>query len=224
MASSADVYPRLDETSAFGGSDLTRCRFNSCRLHRVGSHRPDFSAEPTPRTVVRSLLQLRNQLRFRKSLRWNRLCESRQTSKEDRLLSPETPVSLVGVGYEGRSVNDVIEFLSDREVDLVIDVRQNAISRKAGLSKKALAAHLLDSGIEYIHEPTLGNPKENRDGYRQGKPAALDAYTAVLEATGAEAIMRLRELTATRVVALLCFESDESTCHRSAISSFVNDG
>ena len=136
--------------------------------------------------------------------------------------SPEPQRSLLGVGYEGRSVDDVIEFLADHRVDLVVDVRQNAISRKAGLSKKALATRLLENGIDYVHEPSLGNPKENRDGYRLGEPSARTAYAERLRESGAEAVGRLRELTASNVVALLCFESDESTCHRSAIFSFVN--
>ncbi|MDR1430587.1 MAG: DUF488 domain-containing protein, partial [Propionibacteriaceae bacterium] len=50
----------------------------------------------------------------------------------------------------------------------LVDVRQTPISRKRGLSKTALGAALSEAGIDYIHLRELGNPRDNRDGYRQG--------------------------------------------------------
>jgi uncharacterized protein (DUF488 family) len=49
------------------------------------------------------------------------------------------PSGIVTIGYEGRTLGDFISTLSNHNVDLLLDVRLNAISRKPGFSKKALA-------------------------------------------------------------------------------------
>ena len=49
------------------------------------------------------------------------------------------PSTIVSVGYEGRSVDELVDALVDAGVSVLVDVRENAISRKRGLSKRALA-------------------------------------------------------------------------------------
>src|SRR5258707_759886 len=78
---------------------------------------------------------------------------------------------LVGVGYEGRTVDELVAHLVAVGVSRLIDVRLTPISRKRGLSKTALGAALADVGIEYEHRRELGNPKTNRAGFT-GPPAA----------------------------------------------------
>ncbi len=129
--------------------------------------------------------------------------------------------AVIGVGYEGKSLDDVVGLLTSEGVEVVVDVRLNAISRKPGLSKTALSSRLASDGIEYVHEPSLGNPKENRESFRSGDPAARRAYVSVLEGGAADAVDRVLVLARKRTVALLCFEADEATCHRSSISAWL---
>jgi transcriptional regulator with XRE-family HTH domain len=126
---------------------------------------------------------------------------------------------LLSIGYEGRTAEDLIDELSQRKVAVLADVRLNPISRKAGLSKRALAAALGAAGIEYEHLPALGNPKENRerfadptDAQPRARYAQILATPAATAATGHVAAMADRSL-----VALLCFERAEQTCHRQLI-------
>ena len=129
---------------------------------------------------------------------------------------------MFSIGYEGRSAEDLLEALTDAGVEVLADVRLNPLSRKPGLSKKRLAETLADAGIDYVHLPALGNPKDNRDGFRRGEPAAVDRYTARFDEPAADdALDELVELARTRRVAVLCYEADHAICHRSLVLAEV---
>ena len=93
------------------------------------------------------------------------------------------------VGYEGADIDGVVAALRAAGVERLADVRAVAVSRKRGLSKKALAARLHDEGIEYRHLVALGTPKSGRDAARAGRGALFRtiyaAHVATEEAQGA---------------------------------------
>jgi uncharacterized protein (DUF488 family) len=128
---------------------------------------------------------------------------------------------MIGVGYERRSVADLVRTLLELHVALVVDVRLNPISRKAGLSKTALARALTRRGISYQHRPELGNPKHNRAGF--AGPAdqlnhARETYRRLLQRS--ETRTTLDELANTcedTRIALLCYEADQQRCHRHVV-------
>jgi uncharacterized protein (DUF488 family) len=127
---------------------------------------------------------------------------------------------LTTVGYEGITAEELIALLRDAGVDVLADIRLNPQSRKRGLSRRGLAAALEDVGIRYVHLPALGNPKDNRDGFRRGEPAAWDRYRAQFETPPADdALDELVELAREHRVALLCYEHDHATCHRSLVAA-----
>ena len=133
-------------------------------------------------------------------------------------------VNVVGFGYEGCTVDDMCAELADRGVTLVCDIRLNPISRKPGLSKSALAAALRSAGIEYRHLRALGNPKWNRSGFGGTDDelvAARQVYvdTVLGDPAAQAALDEVRDQAARARVALLCFEHDETRCHRSAVLS-----
>ena len=134
---------------------------------------------------------------------------------------------IVSIGYEGRSVEELISLLIQNDVFLLVDVRENPVSRKPGLSKRRFSELLREVGIGYRHERSLGNPKENRDAFRAGDPAARDYFEEHLDNGASEALSSVRDMAVTRRVALLCYEHDSNQCHRSAIAdrlhSTVND-
>jgi uncharacterized protein (DUF488 family) len=126
--------------------------------------------------------------------------------------------AVITVGYQGRDLSEVIAALSDAGVEVLIDVRLTPLSRKPGLSKSRLAEALKANGIEYLHLPVLGNPRDNREGYRNAESSALERFRQVLGSHDASsAVGHLRELAADKVIALLCFERDPSQCHRMQI-------
>lgn len=56
---------------------------------------------------------------------------------------------LFTIGYEGRVVDSFVEDLGNAGVEVLVDVRELAQSRKRGFSKTALSALLDEAGIEY---------------------------------------------------------------------------
>lgn len=129
------------------------------------------------------------------------------------------PVTLVTVGYEDRTVAELLEVLQDHDVEVLVDVRLSPVSRKAGFSKAGLAASLAGSGIEYVHEPLLGNPPENRAPFHDGRVELGRArYLRRLLGEGRPAYERVLDLARHRTVALMCFEREQEWCHRHCIA------
>jgi uncharacterized protein (DUF488 family) len=118
----------------------------------------------------------------------------------------------VTIGYEGRTLPDFVAVLASFDVSLLVDVRLNAISRKPGFSKKALAAGVVGAGIEYRHEPSLGNPIDNRAAFHAGEARARARYRKLISAS--PAVDELIGLARKQRVALMCVERDHAICHR----------
>ncbi|MGW4367684.1 DUF488 domain-containing protein [Nocardia takedensis] len=129
-----------------------------------------------------------------------------------------TAGTLVSVGYEGKTVDDLVAELVAQHVRVLVDVRLTPLSRKPGLSKTKLAEALADRGIDYVHHRALGNPKDNREAFRAGEAESRARYRDLLDgAAASEALAQVSELLDGSVVALLCFEHDHAECHRDIV-------
>ena len=124
---------------------------------------------------------------------------------------------LYTVGYEGRDISGFVALLARHRVDELIDVRLTPSSRKPGFSKTRLSEALADAGIAYRHLRELGNPRENREGFRRRQQAAFDTYREHLGNGSRDAVDAVVDAAQQRSVALLCFERDATTCHRHII-------
>ncbi|WP_329013072.1 DUF488 domain-containing protein [Micromonospora rifamycinica] len=134
---------------------------------------------------------------------------------------------ILGVGYEGRSLDEFVTSLVNQGVTRLVDVRMTPISRKRGFSKSALGQALAAQGIAYEHRRELGNPKENRPGFG-GTPEELQSARAVYASRlyrteSLAALDTLAEAARHELVALLCFEADESRCHRQVVMRALED-
>ncbi|MDZ5077885.1 DUF488 domain-containing protein [Nesterenkonia sp. HG001] len=139
--------------------------------------------------------------------------------------TPDAP-GIIGIGYEGKTSEQLIRELDLWQIDVVVDVRLNPISRKKGLSKTALREALAGAGIRYEHRRELGNPKENRAGFWDPGTAAhqhaRETFADILKAEAASpALEELVYLAGHERVALLCFEASERCCHRAVILAEV---
>ncbi|HEY9552235.1 DUF488 family protein [Allosphingosinicella sp.] len=124
------------------------------------------------------------------------------------------------IGYEGRTVAEFMEALEAARVELVIDVRAVAASRRLGFSKTVLAAGLRDRGIDYLHLRSLGTPKAGREAARKGRIAEMRAIYEEQLATPEAALAMEQALDEVdrRSVALLCYEADAAGCHRTIVA------
>jgi uncharacterized protein (DUF488 family) len=125
---------------------------------------------------------------------------------------------VMSVGYQGRDADELVWELAAAGVEVVVDVRLTPLSRKPGLSKNKLAEALRFAGIDYLHLPQLGNPRDNRAAYRNAEAHALRRFRRLLRSADArDAVDRLHGLASRKVIALLCFERDPGQCHRALI-------
>ena len=126
---------------------------------------------------------------------------------------------IVSIGYEGRTIDSFVAELQRAGVQTVADVRLNAISRKAGFSKTRLKEALAAAGISYRHMRSLGNAKENRRPFWDGRvEEGRRVFRETLQSPEAESsLQELAAMAADGVVAVLCFESDADMCHRKVI-------
>jgi len=124
------------------------------------------------------------------------------------------------VGYEHTTLPGLIAGLQAEGVKRVIDTRDVANSRRAGFSKKLLAASLDEEGIGYIHLRPLGTPKAGREANRAGR---MDEFRRIYEASFMRpeaqlALLEAEDLIRTQPTALLCFCGDGAKCHRNRIA------
>jgi uncharacterized protein (DUF488 family) len=130
-------------------------------------------------------------------------------------------MKLATIGYERETQPAVIQKLKDAGVEVLIDVRAVASSRRAGFSKTLLSASLNEAGIGYVHLRQLGTPKPGRDAARKGHVAEMHA---IFEDHMAEPGAQLELAKATELVrgdqkvALLCYEADAAGCHRTILA------
>lgn len=124
------------------------------------------------------------------------------------------------LGYQLRDIDDYVRSAKEAGTGVVLDVRENAWSRKPGFSKSALIENLDAVGIDYVHASFVGNPKRFRNkaesyreclkkyqGYIYAKPGLLDEFNDLMQ----------KLVGGGRKVCLLCYERHPHDCHRSLL-------
>lgn len=130
------------------------------------------------------------------------------------------------IGYEGAAVEPFLDALRQADVDLLVDVRAVARSRRFGFAKTRLAENLASAGIAYVHLRGLGTPANGRAAAKAGRHDELRRiYREHLATPEAQAdLARLADLVGEgQRVALLCYEADPAECHRSLVADALAD-
>ena len=128
-------------------------------------------------------------------------------------------MNIYTIGYEGTTVEALLDELDRHFVQTVIDVRYVPLSRKTGFSKNALANLLEVRGIEYRHVKSLGCPSIIRDRYKEDGDwrAYTRSFMQYLE-TQEKAVEELLPAVESSCCCLLCFERDPNFCHRKYVA------
>ncbi|HEV3048995.1 MAG TPA: DUF488 domain-containing protein, partial [Longimicrobium sp.] len=119
--------------------------------------------------------------------------------------------TLATIGYEDATVQSFQEALREAGVEVLVDVRAVASSRRPGFAKTRLAENVGEIGIEYLHMRGLGTPAEGRAAARAGQHEEMHRiFRAHMETVEAQAELHaLADLVrAGRRVCLLCLEAD----------------
>lgn len=131
---------------------------------------------------------------------------------------------LYTIGYEQAKPAAVLEELKRAKVQLLVDTRAVAASRRPGFSKRQLAASLGEANIGYVHLQKLGTPAVGRTAARSGDIDALwRIYDKHMKSRDAQdALGELIALIKSgQRIALLCYCRDPKTCHRSRVVANV---
>jgi uncharacterized protein (DUF488 family) len=127
---------------------------------------------------------------------------------------------LFTIGYEQAKPAAVLNELKRANIDVLVDTRAVAASRRPGFSKRQLAASLDEAGISYIHLQKLGTPAEGRAAARSGDTDALwRIYDKHIKTSEAQAALDqlIALIKSGKRIALLCYCRDPKACHRSRI-------
>ncbi len=129
------------------------------------------------------------------------------------------------IGYQGAPLGEVLGRLNDAGVELLIDVRAVAASRRAGFSKTILGNSLKEVGVDYLHLRDLGTPKDGRIAARAGRTEEMRTlFNAHMQTDTAQAALQ-QAVAASREkkVCLLCFEQDWLCCHRAIVADLMQN-
>jgi hypothetical protein len=125
------------------------------------------------------------------------------------------------IGYEGRNLENYLNCLIRDSITLLCDVRRNPLSRKYGFSKSTLSKACEGIGIKYRHLPELGiASEERRDLNTQTDYDELfEVYERDHLPLQTAALTTIRGwLESGERVALTCFESMPTQCHRHCVA------
>ena len=127
------------------------------------------------------------------------------------------------IGYEHTGIPAFIAALDAAKIKTLLDVRDVANSRRAGFSKKILAASLSEAGISYIHMKALGTPKAGREAARRGDTKIMQRIfeAKMVEPEAQLALAETAELATKGRVCMMCLEHDWRVCHRTIVAQHL---
>jgi uncharacterized protein (DUF488 family) len=129
--------------------------------------------------------------------------------------------TIATIGYEGATIASFQDALRGAAIDLLVDVRALASSRRPGFAKTRLAANAKEVGAEYLHLRALGTPSDGRAAARAGRHEEMRRiFREQLATPEAQAELALVAdlVRQGRRVCLLCFEARPEHCHRSLVA------
>ena len=121
------------------------------------------------------------------------------------------------LGYSGRKTEELLDSLVGAGVRTLVDIRRNAVSmHRPDVSKSNLSRLVEARGMEYVHLPELGVPRDIRAKALQtgNRDVIWNWYDQhVVAAYFGNNLHRFLD-SVEHPVALMCTEIDPAECHR----------
>lgn len=129
------------------------------------------------------------------------------------------------VGYERRSGDGLMGDLVDAAVQVLVDVRERPISRKADFRKSSLEALCREAGIRYESWTRLGSTAHQRDELRESGDFSTfrRRFRDLVKRGRTQEIEELAEQAKSETIALICYEREHAECHRSIVADLLAD-
>jgi ParB/RepB/Spo0J family partition protein len=121
--------------------------------------------------------------------------------------------------YSGKDVGTFAETLKANGVKTLIDIRDTPFSQfRPEFNKESLSKTLTGKGINYLHHPELGVPKEQRDKLaKTGNWSGLFGWYDNNVIPKLDSVLNSKSAPA-KPVAFMCVEKDPQKCHRHRIA------
>jgi uncharacterized protein (DUF488 family) len=132
-------------------------------------------------------------------------------------------VRICSVGHGARSLEDFVATLGSAQIAALVDVRSFPGSRRhPQFGREALAASLVERGIEYAWEPRLGGRRKRGPVPSPNPSWQVEAFRNYADhmdsAEFAAGLAALVERAARAPTAFMCAETHWSQCHRRLLS------
>lgn len=137
---------------------------------------------------------------------------------------PTTEPQVFTVGYEGLSLDALLNILIQNGIRGLIDVRANPVARRYGFHRTTLANICPRIGIEYFHRPELGikstwrSDLESQEDYDR----LFERYENEVLPERKGEIAEVAALMVQKPCVMMCLEADPGSCHRTRLAKSVS--
>ena len=156
--------------------------------------------------------------------RWYALNSGRPERELFKMPSlPKASPGVYTIGYEGRSVDSFFNYLLERGIETIIDVRANPVSRKFGFAGSRMKQISENLGLSYCHCPTLGISSGKRANLSNltSRAQLFAEYEQTTLVDRHEEVRRVGNYMEIKPSVLVCIEKDVDCCHRSRLATAV---
>ena len=136
---------------------------------------------------------------------------------------PKAPLAVHTIGYEGLSIDCLLNTLMREGIQCLVDVRRNPVARRYGFHRSTLSRLCTKVNIEYIHVPEVGIPSELRQNLndQEAYDRLFARYESELLPAAQPAVQQIAKVVAEKPSALMCMEADPATCHRTRLGQRI---
>jgi len=147
-----------------------------------------------------------------------------ETTHRRHLPKPVGELAVYAIGYEGITVDGLLDLLLRAGVKRLVDVRSNPVARRYGFHKSTLCRLCSDLNIEYVHFASLGVPSAWRSDLSEPSSyeKLFDRYIGEVLPKQWSAVEAVCKMVAEIPTALMCMEASHHSCHRSRLAAEVS--
>jgi uncharacterized protein (DUF488 family) len=131
---------------------------------------------------------------------------------------------LYTIGYEGVSLEQYLNKLIEKDIKVLVDVRNNPMSMKYGFTKSQLLNACNSVGVQYMHFPDVGIVSGQRQELtcQADYDKLFEGYRKVTLKQTISTQERILELLKEKErIALTCFEANICQCHRKHLAEAI---
>jgi uncharacterized protein (DUF488 family) len=147
-----------------------------------------------------------------------------ESVRKRRAVRPTGDLAVYTVGYEGITVDALLNLLLQNGIRRLIDVRCNPVARRYGFHKSTASRLCADLDIDYVHFPSLGIPSAWRAALSDDESyeVLFRRYEKEVLPRHSPDVTQVASLIKEQPSALMCMEANHQCCHRSRLAAEVS--